>query len=223
MMNQLKAYAVSCSVHNLVTFADMSAVGYFKKQGFSLTLTLPPEQVWPFIKEYEGGAAMQCVLHARVAYADLGAMVARHRLALALAVTAREQKQRRYPGLTVFAEGKSFIPIEDICGVVEAGWRPNVDDEVVEVSATSGGKPNATGTGPGAGGGGVSKAATTAAADKSLQAWIRQGLFHLSFPELSFIDYLGYSPQRPEKPLVGVAVCGTDQPGGCARLSRRCV
>jgi hypothetical protein len=41
------------------------------------------------------------------------------------------KSQRRYPGLKVFEEGKSFIPIENIPGVLEAGWRPEEEQDVV--------------------------------------------------------------------------------------------
>ncbi len=35
---------------NLVTFADQQAVGYFRKQGFTAALTLPPDDLWAHIK-----------------------------------------------------------------------------------------------------------------------------------------------------------------------------
>ena len=41
------------------------------------------------------------------------------------AIRARSTSHHTRPGITVFEEGESFIPIENIAGVREAGWRPN--------------------------------------------------------------------------------------------------
>ena len=40
----------------------------------------------------------------------------------------KAEQKKMYSGLTVFAEGKSFIPIEQIPGVVEAGWKPEMEE-----------------------------------------------------------------------------------------------
>lgn len=48
-----------------MTYADEFAVGYFKKQGFSMGTTLPKEKYMGYVKEYEGASFMGCQLHPR--------------------------------------------------------------------------------------------------------------------------------------------------------------
>lgn len=50
LMNSLKAFAVHNHCYNFLTYADNSAIGYFKKQGFTAQISLPPEDVVGYIK-----------------------------------------------------------------------------------------------------------------------------------------------------------------------------
>lgn len=50
----------------LLTYADNSAIGFFKKQGFSLN---PKSRDWiGYTKDYEGGTLMECKLHNSINY-----------------------------------------------------------------------------------------------------------------------------------------------------------
>lgn len=50
----------------LLTYADNSAIGFFKKQGFSLQ---PKSTEWiGYIKDYEGGTLMECKIHKEINY-----------------------------------------------------------------------------------------------------------------------------------------------------------
>lgn len=50
----------------LLTYADNSAIGFFKKQGFSLN---PVSSDWiGYIKDYDGGTLMECKIHQSVNY-----------------------------------------------------------------------------------------------------------------------------------------------------------
>lgn len=50
----------------LLTYADNSAIGFFKKQGFSLK---PRSKEWiGYIKDYEGGTLMECKVHKMINY-----------------------------------------------------------------------------------------------------------------------------------------------------------
>lgn len=50
----------------LLTYADNSAIGFFKKQGFSLH---PKSTEWlGYIKDYEGGTLMECKIHKKINY-----------------------------------------------------------------------------------------------------------------------------------------------------------
>ena len=86
---------------------------------------------------------MQCSLHPKAEYRDTSGMLARQRQALTQLIKERQvtriisfvlsfthaafrlqSNKTVFPGLTVFSEGHSFLPIGDIPGVREAGWKP---------------------------------------------------------------------------------------------------
>jgi len=67
---------------HFLTYADNSAVGYFAKQGFTKEITLAREVWVGFIKDYDGGTLMECVIHARVPHTDMPTAVKRQKGAL---------------------------------------------------------------------------------------------------------------------------------------------
>lgn len=105
-------------------YADNDAIGYFRKQGFTKTITLPKRATHGYIKDYDGGTQMQCVLHPGVDYLRLPQMIARQRSAVVHAIQARQTWNKTFPGLAMLETGKS-VPIGNIAGVKEAGWRPS--------------------------------------------------------------------------------------------------
>lgn len=123
-MNHMKAFAIKNSCYNFFTYADNDAVGYFRKQGFTDKITLPRSKIHGNIKDYDGGTQMQCVLYDGVNYLNAPAMLARHRKVIADATKSRGVSGGVMPGLTVFAEGGTFMKIDQIKGVKEAGWKP---------------------------------------------------------------------------------------------------
>lgn len=71
MMNHLKEYVLKLGITDLVTYADNSAVEYFKKQGFSTQVRLPDEAWFGRIKHYEGAQFMHCMLYSNINYVNL--------------------------------------------------------------------------------------------------------------------------------------------------------
>lgn len=41
-------------------------------------------------------------------------------------IKSRETNSKSFPGLRCFEQGETFIPIDKIPGVIEAGWKPEV-------------------------------------------------------------------------------------------------
>ena len=65
--DHLNAYGNSDNLY-LLTYADNSAIGFFKKQGFTLH---PVSSGWMrYIKDYEGGTLMECKLHRQINYTN---------------------------------------------------------------------------------------------------------------------------------------------------------
>lgn len=67
--NKVHGESGACDVSSgiyLLTYADNSAIGFFKKQGFSL---FPRSTGWQgYIKDYEGGTLMECKIHRDINY-----------------------------------------------------------------------------------------------------------------------------------------------------------
>lgn len=63
---EVPSSACTWSAMYLLTYADNSAVGFFKKQGFSFH---PRSTGWMgYIKDYEGGTLMECKIHREINY-----------------------------------------------------------------------------------------------------------------------------------------------------------
>ncbi|EFJ53092.1 histone acetyltransferase [Volvox carteri f. nagariensis] len=83
LMNQTKEFARTMDkLTHFLTYADNNAVGYFEKQGFTREVTLERERWQGYIKDYDGGTLMECVMHPRISYTALPDMIHRQRIAL---------------------------------------------------------------------------------------------------------------------------------------------
>ena len=122
LMNHVKDY---CKDHekitHFLTYADNNAVGYFAKQGFTKEITLAREVWFGFIKDYDGGTLMECVLHPNIPYTKFPEMISAQRAFLDKQVRRVSNYHIVHPGLQ-FADPPRPVPVKDIAGVVDAGW-----------------------------------------------------------------------------------------------------
>ncbi|ODM93034.1 Histone acetyltransferase KAT2B [Orchesella cincta] len=79
LMNQLKDYHIKHGVLHFLTYADEFAIGYFKKQGFSMEITVSRSMYSGFIKEYEGATLMHCELNPCIRYTEFTTVVRRQK------------------------------------------------------------------------------------------------------------------------------------------------
>ncbi|GLC34778.1 hypothetical protein PLESTM_000239000 [Pleodorina starrii] len=139
LMNQTKEFARTADrLTHFLTYADNNAVGYFEKQGFTREISMPRERWQGYIKDYDGGTLMECVMHPRVSYTALPDLIRNQRLALDHRIRQLSHSHVVRPGLTHFVDAAAAaaaglqppgsryraIPIGDIPGVREAGWSP---------------------------------------------------------------------------------------------------
>ncbi|KAH0792209.1 Histone acetyltransferase GCN5 [Histomonas meleagridis] len=68
LMAQVKMYLQALQILNILTYADNSAVGYFKKQGFTLNINLNPSIWTKCIKDYMGATLIHCKISPIVDY-----------------------------------------------------------------------------------------------------------------------------------------------------------
>ncbi|GAX27816.1 histone acetyltransferase [Fistulifera solaris] len=75
LMNLFKNHAVQEGIEYFITYADNYAIGYFKKQGFSKTISMPKGRYSGLIKEYDGGTPMECYVHPSIDYTRIPELV----------------------------------------------------------------------------------------------------------------------------------------------------
>jgi len=126
LMNQLKDYHIRHKILHFLTYADQFAIGYFKKQGFSKDIKLPQSAYLGYIKDYEGATLMGCQLNPFIVYTEFSSVLRKQKeIVKKLIEKKQEQLRQIHAGLTCFRDGVRQIPIENIPGLREMGWRPD--------------------------------------------------------------------------------------------------
>jgi len=130
-MNHLKEHVKKAGIEYFLTYADNYAVGYFRKQGFTKEITLP-RSVWAgYIKDYEGGTIMECVLLPKVNYLEIRDMVAKQRDAVLAKIREVSRSQVVYSGIQQFQitnNGGFKIDYRDVPGLAGSGWTPDQNE-----------------------------------------------------------------------------------------------
>lgn len=125
MMNHLKDYHVKHNILHFLTYGDKYAIGYFKKQGFTMDIKLPKEIYTGYIKDYDEAKLMECKLNPKIRYTQLSKTLQVQKEVINNLIAKKQASdQKVYPGLSYFREGVSGVPIENIPGVAEAMKKP---------------------------------------------------------------------------------------------------
>ncbi|KAL9653999.1 hypothetical protein ABK040_014208 [Willaertia magna] len=127
LMNHLKDYCQSVGLFRFLTYADNYAIGYFKKQGFTKEITLDEKRYRGYIKDYDGGTLMECVIRTEIDYLNIPGMIKQQRSAVYEKMKEVSNSHIVYPGLDVFAKGGKPKSIDEIPGLKEAGWKEDGD------------------------------------------------------------------------------------------------
>jgi histone acetyltransferase len=138
IMNHLKEHVKTEGVEYFLTYADNYAIGYFRKQGFTKQVSMPQDRWKGFIKDYDGGTLMECRINQKVNYLDVRKMIQQQREAVYEKIKGISNSHHIYPPLACFKYGPPAslpIPIGDIPGVKEAGWKPPVEPEPSRLSS----------------------------------------------------------------------------------------
>eukprot|EP00551_Chaetoceros_affinis_P012161 CAMPEP_0203665582 /NCGR_PEP_ID=MMETSP0090-20130426/2783_1 /ASSEMBLY_ACC=CAM_ASM_001088 /TAXON_ID=426623 /ORGANISM="Chaetoceros affinis, Strain CCMP159" /LENGTH=443 /DNA_ID=CAMNT_0050529191 /DNA_START=1 /DNA_END=1335 /DNA_ORIENTATION=+ len=134
LMCLLKQHAVTEGVEYFITYADNYAIGYFKKQGFTKTITMSKSRFHGLIKDYDGGTLMECYVHPSIDYYRVPDMIKaqkefildRIRLTsksdkVVYPPLPKEWKANTGSGLSSRGNEAAFRAMA-IPGVAEAGW-----------------------------------------------------------------------------------------------------
>jgi len=123
LMNHLKDYHVKHDILHFLTYADEFAIGYFKKQGFSMDIKLVKSAYQGYIKDYEGATLMGCQLNRQVPYTEFSLVTKRQKEILKRIIRRKQAEitEKVYAGLK-FDEEPERINIEDIPGLSDTPW-----------------------------------------------------------------------------------------------------
>ncbi|KAL1501403.1 hypothetical protein ABEB36_006727 [Hypothenemus hampei] len=125
MMNHLKDYHVSKGIYHCLTYADIEAIGYFERQGFSDHIKLNPSVYQGYIKEYEAATLMHCELNPKIIYTQATNVLQRQKKFVKQLIYQQQKSVSKvHPGITFFKDGVKSIPVESIPGLEETGYKP---------------------------------------------------------------------------------------------------
>jgi histone acetyltransferase len=131
LMNLLKKTGAETGIEYFITYADNYAIGYFKKQGFTKSISMPKGRYFGLIKDYDGGTPMECYVHPSIDFLRVPEMLQAQRDFILSRVKLNTSSQNVYDPLS-----KDFKPnLEGVSranhaaaramaipGILEAGW-----------------------------------------------------------------------------------------------------
>lgn len=130
-MNLLKQEGARTGIEYFITYADNYAIGYFKKQGFSKTISMPKGRYQGLIKDYDGGTMMECYVHPSIDFTNLPAILKTQRKFILDRVRVKAKSTIVYDPLPqnfnpnlegVSRANEAAARAMAIPGILEAGW-----------------------------------------------------------------------------------------------------
>ncbi|KAJ3281801.1 histone acetyltransferase [Borealophlyctis nickersoniae] len=117
-------------IKHFLTYADNFATGYFRKQGFTVEITLDKAVWMGYIKDYEGGTIMQCSMVNKVKYLEARNIVRAQKRAVYEKIRQHSKSHIVHPGLEAFKNGVARVDPATIPGLAEAGWTPDMEEQM---------------------------------------------------------------------------------------------
>ncbi|KAF7858889.1 hypothetical protein EAF04_008930 [Stromatinia cepivora] len=115
-------------VMEVLAYADLTAIGFFKKQGFTREVTLN-KSIWGgVIKDYVQSSLMQCTLLPKIRYVEAARMIRKQKEAVLAKIAAAKRNEVVHHPPAQWARGL-IGPIDpySIPGIRESGWSPAMD------------------------------------------------------------------------------------------------
>jgi histone acetyltransferase len=79
VMAHVKTYLQAIGIHNILTYADNTAIGYFQRQGFTREINLNPSSWRRCIKDYQGATLIHCTIMPDVDYLRINDVLAQQK------------------------------------------------------------------------------------------------------------------------------------------------
>ena len=117
-MNHLKHNAQILKIYTFLTYADNYAIGYFKKQGFTKTISLSRQKWLGHIKDYDGGTLMECVIHPRIDYLKIPDMIGLQRKSIYEKIKEISASHVKHKGISDhYKNRRGIIDLGEIPGI----------------------------------------------------------------------------------------------------------
>lgn len=130
LMNHLKETVKKDNIDHFLTYADNYAIGYFKKQGFSRQVTMKKERWAGYIKDYDGGTLMECILNRNVNYLKIPEMIIAQRKCIFEKMKEISNSHIVHPGIGTQGERSMWpIHIDQIPGIETTCWKQKEDKQ----------------------------------------------------------------------------------------------
>jgi len=126
LMNKVKEHVKKENITHFLTYADNYAIGYFEKQGFTKEVTLDQKSWKGYIKDYDGGTLMECVIDTKIDYLKIRDVVEKQRQYIYKQILKHTNVSQIYSGMDVGRKAKvkssKDLNIMKIKGIKESGW-----------------------------------------------------------------------------------------------------
>ncbi|KAF7891387.1 uncharacterized protein EAF02_001712 [Botrytis sinoallii] len=132
MMNHFKdeiKYSYKETVMEILGYADLTAVGFFQRQGFTKDIELEERKWVGVIKDYIASDLMQCTLLPRMRYVEAARMIRKQKEFLLATMAADNKSKVQHHPPAQWARG-IIGPIDpySIPGIRHSGWSPEMDE-----------------------------------------------------------------------------------------------
>ena len=131
LMNLVKMEGARTGIEYFITYADNYAIGYFKKQGFTKSISMPKGRYQGLIKDYDGGTMMECYVHPSIDFTRIPEMIAAQRKFILDRIRLKANSHKVYDPLPkdwspnlegVSRANDGAARAMAIRGMAEAGW-----------------------------------------------------------------------------------------------------
>ncbi|KAF7889393.1 uncharacterized protein EAF01_010886 [Botrytis porri] len=132
MMNHFKdeiKYSYKETVMEILGYADLTAVGFFQRQGFTKDIQLEERKWAGVIKDYIKSELMQCTLLPRMRYVEAARMLRKQKEYLIATMAANNKSKVLHHPPAQWARG-IVGPIDPytVPGIRQSGWAPEMDE-----------------------------------------------------------------------------------------------
>jgi len=119
MMNFMKDYMVANGILYCLTFADQLAIGYFKKQGFTMKITLDKKLYEGHVKIYNGASLMECALNPLIIYSDMSHRLLFQKLMVSKMIEKRQSGANQIPIVQYKFKAHRVVPALFFEGLID--------------------------------------------------------------------------------------------------------